>query len=151
MNYPDKIDLILTYKNNREDVDFFEEIVYAVRVDTYYQVINVPAFAPNLAFGDIVDIEVDNGKFYFHHLIKESGHTTLHVVIFDLLFKPELIDRLEEFGCGINDHIADNYLVLDIDPETNYPPIYTYLFAQEATERISFRESCLSETHKLTT
>lgn len=54
MNYPDKIELILTYKHSPDDNEIFTERVDADRVVEYYRLVHVPAFAPNIVYGDII-------------------------------------------------------------------------------------------------
>ena len=52
MDYPEKIELVLTYKHDPEDTEIFAERVDAEKVGDYYRLIHVPAFAPNIAYGD---------------------------------------------------------------------------------------------------
>ena len=87
MNYPDKIELVLTYKHNPEDKEIFTERVDAERVGEYYRLVHVPAFAPNIAYGDIVKVEYDEGEYYFDELIDESGYSVAHIIIFKSEFK----------------------------------------------------------------
>jgi hypothetical protein len=80
MNYPDRIELVLTYKHDPEDTEIFTEKVDAVKVGDYYKLVHVPAFAPNIAYGDIVKVEYEDGEFHFDELIEESGFSAAHIV-----------------------------------------------------------------------
>ncbi len=46
MDYPEKIELILTYKHDPEDSEIFTERIDAEKTGDYYRLIHVPAFAP---------------------------------------------------------------------------------------------------------
>ena len=149
MNYPDRIELVLTYKHDAEDAEIFTERVEAEKFGDYYKLVHIPAFAPNLAYGDIVKVEYDDGEFHFDELIKESGYSVMHIVVFNSESKDQLIFTLSQFGCVVNTHVADNYVVVSIPPALVYQPIRDYLINEESFENISFRE-CLSKGHAAT-
>ncbi len=149
MNYPDKIELVLTYKHDREGSEIFTEKVDAVKVGEYYKLVHVPAFAPNIAYGDIVKVEFDDGEFHFDKLIEESGFSVAHVVIMKPESKDRIISILRDFGCGVNSHMADNYLAISVPPELLYQEIRNFLFKEESIGNISFRD-CLSKVHAAT-
>ena len=49
------------------------------RTDQYF-VRSIPFFAPNLAFDDLIQVEIDDETLYFNDLIKPSNNSTLRVV-----------------------------------------------------------------------
>ena len=112
MTYPDKIEIILTYKHDTGDSEIFTERVAAIKIKEHYKLVHVPAFAHNLAYGDIVQIEYDDNEFHFDGLIEESGHSTIHIVVFNLDSKKSLVSKLEQLDCGVDTHVADNYIVI---------------------------------------
>jgi hypothetical protein len=139
MNYPEKIELVLTYKYDPEDTEIFTERVAAEKIGEYYKLIQVPTFAPNIAYGDIVKVEYEDGKFHFEELIEESGYSVVHIVFFKLQIKPALMQFLDQHGCGVNSNVADNYLVVSIPPTSDCNPITPHLKNEEDVENISFR------------
>lgn len=147
MDYPGRIQLILTYRHDAEDTEIFTEKVDAIKAGDYYKLVHGPAFAPNIAYGDIVKVEFDEGEFYFDELVEESGYSVLHVIIWKPECKDRVISTLNNFGCGVNTHIADNYVVVSIPPELVYSPVRTYLMGEEALGYIEFGEYCLSKIH----
>lgn len=146
MNYPDKIELVLTYKHNPDDSEFFTEKVDAEKVGEYYRLLHVPAFAPNIAFGDIVKVEFDEGEFHFEEVIEESGFSVANIVMWKSESKERIISVLSGFGCGVNAHVAHNYLVVSIPPQVLYKPIRTFLLIEKSNENIDFKD-CLSKFH----
>ena len=148
MTYPDRIELILTYKHDGGDSEIFTERVNAMKIGENYMLVHVPAFAHNLAYGDIVKVEYDDNEFHFDGLIEESGHSTIHIVVFNLESKESLVPRLDQLYCGVNTQVADNYIVMDVPPNVLYEPVREFLQQHEDLENISFRESCLSKIHQ---
>jgi hypothetical protein len=146
MNYPDKIQIVLTYKHDPDDTEIFTEKVDAEKVDEYYRLVTAPAFAPNIAYGDIVKVEMDDGEFHFDELIEESGYSIAHIVMWKLESKDRIVAALKDLGCSVNVHVADNYLVVSVPPEVLYPPILSLLLHEQSIENIDFRD-CLSKVH----
>jgi hypothetical protein len=146
MNYPDRIELVLTYKHDPKDTEIFTEKVDAVKAGAYYKLVDVPAFAPNIAYGDIVKVKYDDGDFHFDELIEESGYSVAHVVIWKQDSKEHLTNTLSDIGCCVNAHVADNYLVVRISPELPYQPVRGFLDEQKSNGNIDFRD-CLSKVH----
>ncbi len=146
MNFPDKITLVLTYRYDPEDADIFTEKLAAEKVGEYYKLVHVPAFAPNIAYGDIVKVEFADSEFHFDELIEESGFSVAHIVIWKMESKDKIISALSEFGCGVNTHVADNYLVISIPPQLLYQQIRSFLFNEESIGNIDFKD-CLSKIH----
>ena len=146
MNFPDKIELVLTYKHDPEDTEIFTEKVEAEKVGEYYRLINVPAFAPNIAYGDIVKVEFDEGEFHFDELMEESGFSVAHILMWKLESKDQIISVLNDFGCGVNTHLAENYIVVSIPPQLLYNSIRLFLLSEESKGNIDFSE-CLSKVH----
>ena len=146
MNFPDKIELILTYKHDPADTEIFTEKVDAEKVGEYYRLVHVPAFAPNIAYGDIVKVEFDEGEFHFDELIAESGFSVARIVMWKLESKDQIISVLNDFGCGVNTHLADNYIVLSIPPQLLYKSIRSFLLSEKSNGNIDFSD-CLSKVH----
>lgn len=146
MKYPDRIELVLTYKHDPEDTEIFTERVDAVKEGNYYKLVHVPAFAPNIAYGDIVKVEYDDGEFHFDELIEESGYSVAKIVIWKPECKDEIVSTLQNFGCGVNTHLADHYIVISIPPELLYSPVRVFLEEKKVSENIDF-EDCLSKIH----
>lgn len=146
MDYPDRIQLILTYKHDPEDTEIFTEKVDAVKMGEYYRLVHVPAFAPNIAYGDVVKVEFDEGEFHFDELIEESGYSVAHIIIWQPECKDRIILTLSNSGCGVNTHVAEHYIVVSIPPELSYEPIRKFLRREKSAENIDFKD-CLSKIH----
>lgn len=49
------------------------------KTDQYF-VRSIPFFAPNLAFYDLIHVEIENKILYFDDLIRPSNNSTLRIV-----------------------------------------------------------------------
>ena len=140
--------MTLVYKIDPTEDEYHTEKVHAKKIDAFYRHSGVPTFAGNLAYGDIVKVEFENNEFHFEELIEESGHSVLHIVIFDLNERDKVISTLEALGCGVISNVANNYLVIDIPPSIHYINIQSFLDKEESLNSIDYRESCLSKIHR---
>jgi len=73
MDYPDRIQIVLTYKHDYKDTEIFTERVDAEKYGDYYKLVHAPAFAKNIAYGDIVRVEFDDGEFHFDKVNRGVG------------------------------------------------------------------------------
>ena len=146
MEYPERIELVLTYRHDPKDTEIFTERVDAVKIGDYYKLVHVPAFATNIAYGDIVKVEFDDGEFHFDELIEESGYSVAHVIIWKPECKDRVISTLNGFGCGVNTHLADDYVVVSIPPQLFYSPVRAFLETEKSLENIDFGD-WLSKIH----
>ncbi len=63
------VKVLLTYKDE-EDIKI--ESVWAIALDNdYYKIANIPFFANNVAYGDIITAENDNGELYYDDLLQQ--------------------------------------------------------------------------------
>src|SRR5687767_6137651 len=74
------------------------ESMWAEKFGNYYKIMNVPFFAPNIAYGDIVKVEDDDGVLYFDELFEESGHSTIQMIIFDKASQSSIENEIVELG-----------------------------------------------------
>ena len=58
------------------------ESIWAEKEGQYYRVKNIPFFAPNVAYNDLISVEADHDELFFDHLIKPSGHSTIQIIFF---------------------------------------------------------------------
>ena len=140
----DTILLSLVYEDSDK---LYIEKVEAIKDNNGYKINSVPAFAKNLSFGDLVKVSYENGEYFFEELIDESGHSTIHIAIFNS--REKIIEQLTRFGCGVNTNIAENYLVVDVPPVMPYFSIRNFLDEQRLSKTLDYREACVSKIHKI--
>ncbi|QIH34489.1 DUF4265 domain-containing protein [Sphingobacterium sp. DR205] len=138
--------VILTYYDVEENLA--EEALWIEPLeDNKYQVKNVPFFAPNIAYNDIITVEDDEGNLYFEELVKASEHSTIQIVIFNEREANEIIKNIEHFGCSWEGMENQTILAVDVPPSVNYSIFKKYLDKNLTENIFDYKEACLSETH----
>ena len=145
-NQNSKAKVLLVYRDIDDNIQI--ESVWAEKAGEYYKIINIPFFANNIAYGDIVDVEEDDGSLYFDELIQPSGHSTVQMIIFNP-DELEMIGKdLIQLGCDWEGSHLKGYISVDIPETVKYNPVKKYLENGEATKRFSYKEACLSSAHR---
>lgn len=138
--------VIITYydvnKNLAEEKLWIEKIH-----DGNYKIKNIPFFAPNLAYDDIISIEEDEGRLYFEDLIQPSGHSTIQIVVLNTEKTNEIIENIEKFGCFWEGMDNQSYLAVNILSSINYTGIKQYLESMLDNNFLDYKEACLSDPH----
>lgn len=135
--------IVLVYKDIEDNIA--EETVWAISLNNNnYKIDNIPFFAPNLAYEDIISIENDNGVLYFDDLIQPSGHSTIQVIFFDKEKSNDVIQNLEKFGCKWESMKEQPYYAIDIAPNIDYKTVKDYLNSEYDKGVLDYKESCLA-------
>lgn len=138
--------VILTCKDLEGNL--LEEIIWVVKTDgNSYKVDNIPFYAPNLALGDIISVENDQGVLYFDDLIEASGHSTIQIIFFDSKQSEKVINRLEQLGCQWESMKGQPYFAVDVPADVDYSKIKKFLDIQFENKVLDYKEACLSENH----
>lgn len=101
----------------------------------------IPLFAPNLALGDIVSVESEDGNLFFERLIKASGNTTIHIIILDEL-PDDLLGQITKNGGAIRKW-NNSYLSVNIPPFKYDIDLKNMLNYYESMNILSYKEACL--------
>lgn len=138
--------IVLVYRNIEDEIA--EETIWSKKLENgYYQIDNIPFYAPNLAYNDVISVEDDNGILYFDDLIECSGHSTLQIVFFKEHKAQDILINLEKLGCKWEGMKDQPYYAIDISPDLDYANIRQILDEESKKEVLDYRESCLSENH----
>jgi len=138
-------EVCLIYKR---DDSFDEELVKVKKRETSYEIADIPFFSENLAVGDLIDVEEDEGQFYFLDLLAPSGHSTVQMVLFRPECRQLLREKMQELSCKCDDRNIPNYLAIDIPTNVDYSDVRSQLDHFEQNGFINFKEACLSDKHR---
>jgi len=139
-----KVKVVVVYKDIEDKIS--EELIWTEKIENgYYRIDNIPFYAPNLAYNDIITIEDDEGVFYFDDLIESSGHSTVQIIFFKEIEIQQVLFKLENLGCKWEGMKNQPYYSVDIPPNINYLSIRQYLEKQFEKKILDYKESCLSE------
>ena len=76
------------------------ESVWAEKENNYYRIKNIPFFAPNISYDDLISVEEDEDELFFDEIIKTSGNSTLQIIIYDKKNIDDITKIIESFNCG---------------------------------------------------
>ena len=120
------------------------ETLWATKEGEYYRIKNIPFFASNLSYNDLIKVELDNNEMYFDELIESSGHSTLQIVFFNDELVSQSKSHLLELGCSWEGSHKKNYISVDIPSTVEYNSVKNYLDKLEMQNKLSYREACLA-------
>ncbi|MFV5443263.1 DUF4265 domain-containing protein [Acinetobacter oleivorans] len=142
----DKQEIVIDYldKNNELSKELIWGEMY--KTDQYF-VRSIPFFAPNLAFDDLIQVEIENEKLYFDDLIKPSNNSTLRIVFFnnDIKCIEKILTTLESYLCSWEGFEGRCYYAINIPKKVDYNLIKKYLDDKKIF--FDYEESCLSDKH----
>lgn len=138
--------VIVTYYDVEEKIA--EESLWIDSLDNdEYQIKNIPFFAPNISYDDIIKVENDDGILYFEEIVRTSEHSTIQVVIFKHESIDAIIENIESLKCSWEGMHNQKLIAIDVPQDVNYSGIKNYLDKQFEENVLDYKESCLSETH----
>lgn len=110
----------------------------------FYQVENIPLFAPNIAYGDLISATEEDGELHFDGLIEACGHSTIQMIIFGDGDALEIGAIFERSGCTWEGSHLKNYIAIDVPKEINYSSIKSLLEEGRENGRWDYKEACLA-------
>ncbi|HAV6250337.1 TPA: DUF4265 domain-containing protein, partial [Acinetobacter baumannii] len=92
-------------KNNELSKELIWGEIY--RTDQYF-IRSIPFFASNLAFDDLIKVEIENEILYFYDLITPSNNSTLRIIFFNSEVDciQEILSTLETFSCDWEEFVG---------------------------------------------
>ncbi|MDR6457737.1 MULTISPECIES: DUF4265 domain-containing protein [Chryseobacterium] len=136
---------VVYYDVNQEIAE--EKLWVEKKSDLEYQIKNIPFFAPNLAYDDIISVENDEGELYFEDLIQASEHSTIQIVFFNEEKIKNVTKAIEEMGCSWEGIDEQKIIAVDIPSSIDYAGIKSFFEKMLAENTLDYKEACLSETH----
>jgi hypothetical protein len=110
-----------------------------------FQVDNTPFFAWDMALGDVVAADPEDGAWRFRRLVRRSGHATLRLIIYDVAEVPSVIEQFTRLGCLSERSHIPGLIALDVPPSTSWAEVKQLLAEGEANERWGYEEARLPE------
>lgn len=120
------------------------ESLWAEREGEYYRIKNIPFFAPNLAYNDLVSVENDEGELFFDALIEPSRHSTIQIIILDEKEFNKITNNLTKLKCDWEGSHLPMYISVDVPKEVNYQKVKQYLEDKHLEKKLDYKEACLA-------
>jgi transcriptional regulator of heat shock response len=132
----------LTYHDLEDKIAV--ENVWAAKEGEYYRIKNVPFFAPNLAYNDLISVENDDGELFFDSLVQASGHNTIQIVIYNENELEEITKELVTLKCDWEGSHLKGYISVDVPKEIDYKKVKQYLENKFSEKKLDYKEACIA-------
>ena len=132
----------------KDEGEYKTESLWSTKKGEFYQIDNIPFFINNIAYEDIVSVEINEKELYFDRLIKESGNSTIQLVILNEATQVEVGKKFEVLGCSWEGSHLKNYIAINIPKEVRFNKIKTKLSKGLNTNLWDYKEACISNHHK---
>lgn len=123
------------------------ESVNASKNDGYYSIENAPFFAESIAYGDLVEVESEDGKLFVTQVVWESDNSTLQIVLFKLDRKDQVTHELLKLGCDWEGSHSTRLSSVNIPKNVDYSQVPNYMNMLLESGVCDFKEACLSDKH----
>ncbi len=93
-----------------------------------FQIDNIPFYAKDATFGDVVDIECREGSPVFSRVLRYSGNSLVRIKFYDSSVVESTIAILNEMGCEaeINDNVS-TLVALHIPSKVSFKKVIDFL------------------------
>jgi hypothetical protein len=119
------------------------ESVWAAPIEENYRIENIPFYATEVAYGDIVSVKEENGELFFDSLVEASGHSVIQLMIFEEKNVDWVTQDLVNLGCTWEGSHLPTYIAVDVPMGVDYQPIQGYLKEKVNSEILDYKEACL--------
>lgn len=138
------VKVLFVYGQSSDLDGYGVESLWANKEGNYYRINNIPFFIKNIAWGDLVSVENDEGELYYDDLIDSSGHSTIQLVILNDEDAIAVGQEFIELGCSWEGSHLAKLIAIDVPGAIQYNSIRTHLEKGEQTGRWDYREACLA-------
>ena len=114
------------------------------------QVRNTPFYVKGIAFGDIVRVRADHERreFVFEEFVKESGHSTVRILIKGDDAGGVLDAMFRSFECSWEIDATECLWAIDVPPHIDYGSMRMALLSVVDEGKIGIEEGVLSGPHR---
>lgn len=108
---------------------------------------NVPLFAVDVAFDDVISATRDGDVRLFESVVESSGHSTIRVIAATVSDVEDLAADVADFGCAVAMCFIPAMFAVDVPPELDYSGLHGWLSEREAEGVLDFEEAYLAAAH----
>jgi len=137
------VKILFEFKNAIND-EYGIESAWAVPEGLYYRIDNILFYASEYSLGDIVNVEDRKGELFVIELIKESGHSTVRIVFYDINDVVKTREYLKNLGCESEISDIPTLIAVDIPPNVDYKKIKAYLEDGTSLSKWGYEEACIA-------
>lgn len=121
------------------------ESMWAVPVESGYQIDNIPFYANGVANRDVVSaFRDDDGMLRYSGLVLASGHSTVRLWFATETDVGRIREALRTLGCS-SEADSPRLLAVDIPPSVPYEKVRAFLEGLESAGVLEFEEACIGQ------
>lgn len=126
------------------------ETMWTLKQADGYQIDNIPFYATELAFGDLIRAEPDDSELlWYAGLNSPSGHSTIRLWFSDEKHVQSVRANLKQLGCGSEISDLPRLVAVDVPPSVDYGTVVkTFLDEGERDGVFEYEEACLGSSAK---
>lgn len=128
------------------DEELATESVWVEKENNYYRIKNIPFFAPNISYDDLISVEEDENELFFDEILKASGNSTIQIIIYDKKNILEITKKIESFNCGWEGSHLEGYISVNVPKAVNYIKVKEYLDEMLDIKKLDYKEACLAQS-----
>jgi len=134
------------FELEKEDEDYPPvnyERLWARRLEQgLFELDNIPFFVRDISAGDVVSAREGDGEVVFSGVVRESGNSTLRVIVFDATQVEEIRRQLQSFGCSTELNVS-KMLGVDVPAPIDLQAVRTWLMEQQSSGVLEFEDACI--------
>ena len=109
-----------------------------------YKVLNVPFFAQGIALGDIVRGVSEQGELTFNGKVRESGHSTLRVIVLRKHVFEDIERELTGLGCSMEGSPWGSLFAVDVSSNEQLARVQRVLSLRKVAGDLDYEDACLA-------
>lgn len=124
------------------------ESAWAIPENGFYKLDNILFYAPEYSLGDVVSVEERNQELFVNGLIKESGHSTVRIIFYNVEEVSKTRKILQEFGCDSEISDIPTLIAVDIPHNVSYKKVKQFLEEGSALSKWGYEEACIAHINE---
>ncbi|MDX2062248.1 MAG: DUF4265 domain-containing protein [Bacteroidia bacterium] len=126
------------------------ESIWAIPLEgNLFQIDNIPFYAKNISYGDIVLCDEIDNRQLFKSIVHESGNSTIRVVAYNESRVKEYRDAFRVLGCDSELSDLENLFSLNVPVRIDYKTIWIILEEGLKGDLWDYEEGCISAKHSI--
>ena len=137
----------ILFEVQRDDEGFppcdIEGVWATETVDGCYVLDNIPFFAREATYGDMVQVRREGGEYFYHSTIERSGNSLFRIMLYGDSNPEFVMEELQDLGCQVEQSHIPELIAVGIPPNADFPKIKGYLDHGCQSDKWDYEEAIL--------
>lgn len=122
------------------------ETLWAIKVgEGLFKIDNIPFFVTEIAVGDVVSAEREDGMLRYKEVVQPSGHSTYRVIVYNHDEVSAVHGTFKQMGCSTEQSHLRGLIAIDVPPSIARDELKRVLEAGREQDRWDYEEACLAQ------